>query len=492
MTSVDHEFLVRAARIPFHGLGLSVDVYTPDLFDLVEELQVCGLTYGYLEIFKASQSASAEVRRRLPGALLEYHAEGLWVSQPRLTASYPFETELDAAIAHLATLGSDWMNHECASKQMAGYSFGTYLPPIFTAASADVTAENAGFIQRRLAKDQRFSKGREPLLLLEIPPLTYFAFGDLSVPNFFRRIVAQAPCGLVLDIGHVWTIYRYTGERRRRGLHEFMADFLDRFPLERVVQIHVAGLAEHGWSDGITSAAVGGTSTFTAPPHWIDAHGAPIPEVLFDMLTQVLDRSNLIHLKGIALEVDTKPISQIVAEYERFCERLASFPMPAPVPSRHAEFNNPMQSETPRDREEEELSHQYRKYVAIITGQMTPSILPSLGVEPDALDIYLRRYLPHEILEWGGNVTEMFPETCRELAKEGVTLLSFVDFWFQAPRWAKNPYDFFLLKLDRFVEFVQGCMPDIAHVAVREAEQLRDAYQTACEPIGDESLHVHR
>ena len=38
MTSTDTEFLRRVSRIPPQGLGLSVDVYSPDLFELMEEL----------------------------------------------------------------------------------------------------------------------------------------------------------------------------------------------------------------------------------------------------------------------------------------------------------------------------------------------------------------------------------------------------------------------------------------------------------------------
>jgi hypothetical protein len=245
MTSIEQEFQSRVSRIPQQGLGLSVDVYTPDVFEVVEALDQASLSYGYLEMFKASQGALADLRRRLPHARLQYHAEGIWITQPGLERSAQFDTALTTAAEHLATLGCAWMNHECAAKQMAGYSFGTYLPPLFIKASADVVAENATLIQRCLAASGSFAAGCEPLLLIEIPPLTYFGFGDMSVAEFFRRVTAQAPCGLVLDIGHVWTIYRYTGEWRCRGLTEFLTEFLEAFPLDRVVQIHLAGLEAH-------------------------------------------------------------------------------------------------------------------------------------------------------------------------------------------------------------------------------------------------------
>ena len=93
MATVNQEFFRRVSRIPHHGLGLSVDVYQPDLFELLDALERQSLPYGYLEIFKAARPALASVRRRLPDKLLAYHAEGLWVTQPFVETAYHFEQE---------------------------------------------------------------------------------------------------------------------------------------------------------------------------------------------------------------------------------------------------------------------------------------------------------------------------------------------------------------------------------------------------------------
>ena len=129
----------------------------------------------------------------------------------------------------------------------------------------------------------------------------------------------QVACGLVLDIGHLWTVYRYTGAWRRQALEAFVDEFFDAFPMERVVEIHVAGLAV------FTGCHVPEVHTDeSALPHWIDSHGAPIPEVLFDLLAQALSHPRLTSLKGVALEVDTKSIAEIVAEFRRFVEQFQS------------------------------------------------------------------------------------------------------------------------------------------------------------------------
>jgi hypothetical protein len=62
-------------------------------------------------------------------------------------------------------------------------------------------------------------------------------------------------------------------------------------------------------------------------------------------------------------------------------------------------------------------------------------------------------------------------------------LSAFVDFWFREPHSIDQPYDFFLLKLDRFPAFVREVLPAGFPQAVCEADALRIAYQTACDHI---------
>lgn len=375
------------------------------------------------------------------------------------------------------------MTHECAAKQMAGFSFGTYLPPLYTQAGAEVTAEHASLVQDHL--DRNASGSGAPLLLLEMPPLTYFAFGDLPIPDFFRRMTELTPCGLVLDIGHLWTVYRYTGAWRRRSLSTFLSEFLDVFPLERVVQIHVAGLALHAGDVG----TVVNEST-SHPPLWIDAHGAPIPEVLWDMLEQVLSHRGLKNLKGIALEVDNKAVSQIVAEFRRFEERFGRDCVESPSCEEGREQGTPADLvHTRRDRspvestanelKRSELLRQYRLYARTVSA-VNRIELPSLGSERKALDMYRRTYLPHEILHWGGELADMFPLSCARLASAGIPLDSFVAYWFREPRPVEGPYDFFLLKVHRFAGFVREVLPRETDVVDREADELKAAYVAAC------------
>src|SRR5690606_24955598 len=167
------------------------------------------------------------------------------------------------------------------------------------------------------------------------------------------------------------------------------------FPLERVVQIHIAGLAchpnipilkENQWK----------------PPLWIDAHEASVPEELFELLVRVVQESRLMNLKGIALEVDTKPISLICREMRALIERVGSAVTPPPqewepaveCPSTHeilerdcSKFGNL-------------LNEQYHYYVEFIRSTVLHRVKVEREYNEEVMaesDYYFAQFLPYEI-----------------------------------------------------------------------------------------------
>jgi uncharacterized protein len=476
---VDQEFTRRATVIPRVGLGLSVDVYSPDLFELMRRLDEEECQPGYLEIFRATVTALQRVRTHFPTVPLAYHGEGLWVTQPDFSIQTFIDGEINEVANQLGILRSPWLNHECATKQMAGYSFGTYLPPLYTPESARVVAGNIAMVQERIDRACRPEQELGPMFLLEMAPLTYFMAGTMSVAQFFRLVTELVSCGLVLDIGHLWTVYRYTAARRQGSLEQFIERFLDEFPLERVIEIHVAGLDRH--------ESLSRRPGDDVHREWIDAHAAPIQAVSWTMLERVLAHPRLVNLRGVALEVDTKPIEHII---EEFCEARKRFgsmihqaiagrsTVPAPVPQQPELM---VMREAASDVDRLRLQEEYVRYAQIASGQQAPTGPEWQGVveDPAGLDCYVHDYVPHEILHWGGDVMEMFPDTCRALHQAGVALDGFVTWWFQVARPIDRPYDFFLLKIDRVLAFVAERAPAFVPVAEREAETLRLAYAEA-------------
>jgi hypothetical protein len=494
MTAVQNEFVQRAGSICVHGVGLSVDVYSPDLLLVDELLNRRGIPVDYYEVFQAALPALTAVRERLAGRCLAYHGEGLWISQPEFSARIENGSSISDVCGQLGTLKSQWLNIECATKQVAGVSFGTYLPPLYTAEGAVVAGDNAAALQRTIDCAFGFGTSRPPLVLLEMPPLTYFACGSLSIPSFFQEIVGRASCGLVLDIGHLWTVYRYTGAWRFQSVERFLAAFLDSFPLERVIEIHVAGLAPH---PAETEEHAPDYDCGSSLPRWIDAHGQPIPALLFDMLDQVLSHPRLSALKGLALEVDTKEPALILSEFETFHRRFGGF---FPSRRREAQTNRdrsvpaacgdmPIEAHPERGATREMLARDYDLYARVVTGRAECSRLSGLVgkiSDEEGLARYQGMYLPHEILHWGGDLQDMFPRTCRMAGEHAVDIRDFVAFWFKRTRVPAAAYDFFLLKIEYFVEFIASVLPDASAEAAREAEELRAAYESVNQRAGCE------
>ena len=490
MNTVIAEFSQRVEGISFHGVGLSVDAYSPDLFELMDALAAASIAPAYLEVFRAATPMLAAIRRRYPSVSLPYHAEGLWWTEPDWWEQSETAVELGFAIEQARTLESPWINHECASKRLGPYAFGTYLPPLFTSDSARLVARHAGMVQQEL--DRAMGNGRVPgpLVLLELPPLTYFRVGDLSVAAFFAEIVKACPCGLVLDIGHLWTHYRYDAATRHVALRKFLADFLDEFPLERVVEIHIAGLSVHSMVPADPGAL------HPELPLWLDDHAAPIPEILFDMLEQVLSHPNLSSLKGVGLEVDTKPVTLIGCEFQQFLLRFggAVAARRHPVPIRDLlrepakKPSTPVVAGTPTS--DERLAEASRRYADLIIGHEEPDEAASSLSKDDAVPLrwYREGYLPHEILYWGGDLRSMFPRTCEHLRGAALPLEDFVSFWLACHEKVPAPFDFFLLKLERFTRFVLARCPEASELARQEAAELRNAYEAANLPPVFESV----
>jgi hypothetical protein len=105
------------------------------------------------------------------------------------------------------------------------------------------------------------------------------------------------------------------------------------------------------------------------------------------------------------------------------------------------------------------------------------------AAEPAGITRYRTSYVPHEILHWGGDLAEMFPQTCLVLAKRGICLTEFVAFWFRSPRPLTQSYDFFLLKIEWFLEFVTERAPEARVCVEQEGDMLRLAYAQANEVV---------
>jgi hypothetical protein len=214
------------------------------------------------------------------------------------------------------------------------------------------------------------------------------------------------------------------------------------------------------------------------------------------MLEQVLAHSNLVSLRAVALEVDTKPIEIIVEEY---AEAVRCFSLLVQQTMARGTVVEPMGlqpcsasvQEPVCQSDRQQLRDDYARYAQIISGQapMTGLEWEEVAAEATGVTRYRESYLPHEILHWGGDLEEMFPQTCRALVERGIFLTEFVTFWFRSPRPLTHSYDFFLLKIERFLEFVTERAPNARVCAEQEGDMLRLAYAQANE-VGEPAMEM--
>lgn len=116
--------------------------------------------------------------------------------------------------------------------------------------------------------------------LLENPPVN-FSVESIHMLDFMAAVSREADCGLVLDIGHLLGYQLATG----RSLRDMP---LDRFPFERVIEIHLAGLMRR----------VSG-----AYESYFDHHGYPVHPMCWEFLSETVGRMS--NLKGITLEQES-------------------------------------------------------------------------------------------------------------------------------------------------------------------------------------------
>ena len=178
-----------------------------------------------------------------------------------------------------------------------------YLPPPLTAAGVADCAVHALHVQAAL-----------PVPLVVENPAVIGLRGGLHVLDFMAQVHARTGLPLLLDLGHLFS------HQLSRGLPLLAG--LDGFPLEQVVEIHLAG--------GVVTSR--GARRFYA-----DDHTQPVREELFALLEAVLPRCA--RLRAVTFEGDGHPAEIAALTLQRLRELVprerpgtVDVGAPAPVP----------------------------------------------------------------------------------------------------------------------------------------------------------------
>lgn len=191
-------------------------------------------------------------------------------------------THLERLAPVISASRCPWWSEHLAFTRSGGRRLGHLAPLPLTREAVSVVARNVAVVHQHIAT---------PLLLENIACPVDFPSdlpGEMDEPEFLHAVTAATGCGLLLDVSNALLGCLNRGEDFRR--------WLDRCPLDRVIQLHVAGFRQ---IDG----------------RFIDTHADPLAAETIAAVRDVVQRCRP---QAIILERDARlpPWRELVIELE--------------------------------------------------------------------------------------------------------------------------------------------------------------------------------
>ena len=263
-----------ADNLPFLGAGIS---FRPEWrWDVVRHRAELGL----LEIIADDVVGPAGQRE------LMFLRDGLPLLLHGIGLSLGSADGLDPArVDHFAELVElvrpPWVSEHVAFTRSGGVDIGHLTPLPFTMEAIETVARNVETLR---------AATRDVPILLENIAYTFIAPGqEMSEAQFVSGVIGASDCGLLLDLENVHA------NARNHGYDPF--EYLDALPLDRAVEVHLAGGVEH---DGI----------------YADTHSRPVPEESWTLLEWLVPRTKL---RAVIIERDNDlpPFDELLSEVSR-------------------------------------------------------------------------------------------------------------------------------------------------------------------------------
>jgi len=273
----------RVGRLPVLGLGISTEygARAGGGLDPVELRERHGGRVRFLEVGAdlergVDADARAWVERGWPTT---YHFLDVNLEEPEdLDEAWVRDT---TALAR--SIGAAWLCGDAGLWHVGPRErgHGTLMPPVLEPDSA----RELGDAVARLREASGFE------VLPENPPAHVY-LGRMHLLDYFAAVAERADCGLLLDVAHLAVFQRVRGHGPLDGL--------DGFPLERVVEVHVAGGRpfEHGGRRFVEDDH----GTFVLPDTWA-------------ILEAVAPRAP--NLRALVVECERNPIGAVLPLFER-------------------------------------------------------------------------------------------------------------------------------------------------------------------------------
>lgn len=280
------DFLELKKKLPELGIGLGLRkelaMETLAHRDSIDWLEV--IPENYMDIGGATRDRLDTVRSLFP---MVSHGINLSIgSTDELNVEY-----LKSLKRLLDDLNCPWFSDHICFTSFDGVYMQDLLPMPLNREAVNHVAERARRVQDFVGR---------PFLLENISFYMQMPGTDMQETDFISEVLEKADCGLLLDVNNVYV---------NSLNHSFdPLEYVDKLPLERVVQIHVAGHKRVG-------------------DYVIDTHGAAVVEPVFEILARVLERASV---KAVMLERDQNfpDFSELLAELvhiRKVCESSSLF-----------------------------------------------------------------------------------------------------------------------------------------------------------------------
>lgn len=137
--------------------------------------------------------------------------------------------EYDRRAEVLAAAGAAWFGEHISFSRVPGRNIGHLVPLPFTVEAVRAVARHATRVQARIPC---------PLILENIAYYGSTGRAEMGEAEFVSAVLEESGCGLLLDLNNLYANSVNHGYDARR--------WLDEVPLERVVEVHLAGGERQG------------------------------------------------------------------------------------------------------------------------------------------------------------------------------------------------------------------------------------------------------
>lgn len=190
------------------------------------------------------------------------------------------EKYLEQVCQLIKRLAPPWWSEHIGFTRAGGVNLGHPAPLPFTMEAVEAMTRNIITARRAIAT---------PLILENVCSPFVWPGAEMTEPEFITAVLFNSGCGLLLDVTNIHT--------QATNLGGDPAAFLDKLPLERVVQVHFSGAHE---SKG----------------RLVDSRTQPVSESVWKLLDAAVARAPV---RSICLERDDNlpPLAEILWEVER-------------------------------------------------------------------------------------------------------------------------------------------------------------------------------